>query len=129
LYVKPIRVTSPIATPRYLSFDPTSSPCTDSLKYVSIVSLGWNQRPEPITTSTIAPDDGADHEEAELEVVGSEAHGYPTRPGFAPKNARTRGPSSVAKRGVAFGDDALRATVEQDHAIRRDENAAEIVRR
>jgi hypothetical protein len=30
-----MRVTSPISTPRYLSFDPNVEPCTDSLKYVS----------------------------------------------------------------------------------------------
>ena len=55
-----MRVTEPISTPRYLSLLPMSRPCTDSLKYVSTVSFGVNQRPLPMmsrmtTSASTAP--------------------------------------------------------------------------
>jgi hypothetical protein len=53
--VKLIRVTSPMTTPRYFIFDPMSSPCTDSLKYVSITARGFSQRPVPMISSTATP--------------------------------------------------------------------------
>ena len=81
-----------------------------------------------------ARDDGAHHEESELEVVGLEAHraSVRRRPVSASrrKNARTRGSvvSSRKRRGSpsAMMPFALRS--QQDHAVHGDEHAAEVVR-
>ncbi len=73
--------------------------------------------------------DRADHEQAELEVVRSLAHAAAAS-GSRWKNWRTHGSvARVAQHArIAFGDDALLALVEHDHAIGDREDARELVR-
>ena len=131
-----MRVTSPMTTPRYFIFEPMSRPCTDSLKYVSIVIL----RLEPAAGADDqqhhdAGDDRADDEQAELEVVGLLAHRSRMRRArpLRPRGGRTGAPtgrslSSRSTRGSPSAMMPLRALVEHDHAVGDREDARELVR-